>query len=480
MRLPNFIGGSYPAQSPTAALERTINFYPEMSETPGEKGRGKLYPTPGVTEFASATTDTPVRGLFYTHDERLFAVIGATLYECDSAGTLTSRGTVAFTANDPAYITSNGDGGGELFISSSDTGYAYNLGTNTLTTEIASGSAMCAMLDGFILSLDAATSTWSISDLNDATTWDVLQAQQRSQAPDRWVSLVVAGSDVWLLGTETSEAWYNAGNSDFPFSPHPNGLVPYGCAAPHSARVAGDSVIWLAKSRHGQGEVVMSSGLSVRVISTHAMAWQFSQYEDITDAVAEVYQDQGHVFYVLTFPSADATWVFDLTTGLWHERGTWETGAIAFTASRTLYHAFAFGKHLVGDRLAGKIYESSVTVYTDVDDLQIRRVRTFPVLSSEHARMFFTSFDLDLETGLGLASGQGSDPQVMLEASDDNGKTWTLYETRTAGAQGAYSTQVRWHRLGSSRNRVFRVSCTDPIPYRLVDAYINLRPGADA
>ena len=86
MRLPNFIGGSCPAQSPTAALERTINLYPEPSETPGEKGRGKLYPTPGMTTFATASVDTPVRGMFYTHDERLFAVIGATLYDCDSEG----------------------------------------------------------------------------------------------------------------------------------------------------------------------------------------------------------------------------------------------------------------------------------------------------------------------------------------------------------------------------------------------------------
>lgn len=480
MRLPNFIGGSCPAQSPTAALERTINLYPEPSETPGEKGRGKLYPTPGMTTFATASVDTPVRGMFYTHDGRLFAVIGATLYECDSAGTLTSRGTVALTSTEPAYLTSNGDGGGQMFISSGNVGYAYDLGTDTLTTEIASGSAMCAMLDGFILSLDAATSTWSISDLNDATTWDPLQAQQRSQAPDRWVSLAVAGSDVWLLGEETSEVWYNAGAAPFPFQPHPNGVVPYGCAAPHSARVAGDSVLWLAKSKHGSGEVVMSSGLSVRVISTAALAWQFSQYADISDAVADVYQDQGHTFYVLTFPTADATWVYDLSTGLWHERGTWDEGAVEFSAWRPLYHAFAFGAHLFGDRLAGTIYTGSVTTYTDVDGLSIRRVRVPPVLASENARLFFTTFDLDLETGLGLESGQGSDPEVMLEYSDDNGKTWTSASTRTAGAQGAYSTQVRWHRLGSSRARVFRISMTDPVPYRLIDAYVQLRPGADA
>lgn len=479
MRLPNFIGGSYPSQSPTAALERTINLYPEVIETPGGKNRGVLYPTPGYASFATASGATPVRAL-WSQNDRCFAVIGSTLYELSSAGVLTSRGTVAITSTEPAYITSNGDGGGQLFVTSGDKGYSYDLGTNTLTEERASASTMCAMLDGFIIVLDSATSTMFLSDLNDATTFDPLQLEQRTQAPDRWVSLAVAGSDVWLLGEETSEAWYNAGAAPFPFQPHANGLVPYGCAAPHSARVAGDSVLWLSKTKHGQGQVVMSSGLSVRVVSTHALSWQFSQYADITDAVAEVYEDQGHTFYVLTFPSADATWVYDLSTGMWHERGTWEDGATAFAASRTLYHCFAFGRHLVGDRLSGTIYEASVTTHTDVDGLQIRRVRTCPVLSSEHARLFYASFDLDLEVGLGLLSGQGSDPEVILEFSDDNGKTWTFAPNKSAGGLGAYSTQVRWHRLGSSRNRVFRVSMTDPIPWRIVDAYVKLRPGADA
>ncbi len=480
MRFPNFIGGSYQSQSPRAALERTINFYPERIDTGGAKNTWALYPTPGVQTFATPTVpDTPVRGMFY-QTSRCFAVIGTSLYEVFEDGTLTRRGSAGAiaTTGDPAYITSNGDGGEQLAIASGDKLYAYDLTTDSLSTARASATTMCAMLDGFILVLDAATSTLFISALNDAATYDPLDFQQRTQAPDRWVSLAVGGTDVWLLGEETSEAWYNAGES-FPFVPYPNGLVPYGCAARHSARVAGDNVLWLARTKHGVGQVVMTSGVSVKVVSTQAMTHAIERYATFDDAIAEVYEESGHTFYKLTFPTENVTWCYDLTTGLWHERGYWNPETGAYDADRTLYHAFAFGQHLVGDRLSGTLYTASTDFYTDVNGDVIRRLRRAPVISTERARMFFPWFELDLEVGRGAVAGQGSDPMVSLEYSNDNGQTWYAADDRSAGAVGAYDTQVRWLRLGSARDRVFQVVMTDPVPWHLIDAHFGLRPSAD-
>lgn len=477
MRFPNFIGGSYAAQHATAATERLVNWYVEQQTSPGAKAPAVLCPTPGVTTFASSATETPVRGLWAQND-RAYAVIGTVLYEIGSTGTLTSRGSVAVIDTDPVTITSNGDGGEQLFVTSGDVGYCFDWSTNTLTTELASGATMCGMLDGFIIVLDTATSSFQISALNDATTWEGgLVTVARSTAPDRWVSMAVVGKELYLFGEETSDVYYDAGSSPMPFVPHPSGLIPFGCAAPYSAKAAGDVVLWLAKSQYGQGQVVMASGFQARVVSTPALAYEWSTYDTITDAVASVHEWQGHLFYVLTFPTAEKTWVYDLTTNLWHERGTWDEAETDFDAWRLLPHCFAFGRHLVGDRLAGTIYALDAETHTDVGGLVIRRVRRTPVLNQDNTRLFFAELELDLEKGLGLSSGQGSDPTITLRCSNDGGVTWWDAGDRSVGAQGEYRTRTVWRRLGSARARVFEVVASDPIPWRITDAYLRLGTG---
>jgi hypothetical protein len=224
--------------------------------------------------------------------------------------------------------------------------------------------------------------------------------------------------------------------------------------------------------------VLQAASFVPRIVSTHALQWALSGYSQIDDAVGWSFQEQGHVFYVLTFPTAQATWVYDLMTGQWAEWATWEADAAAYTAWRPQYHAFAWHQHLVGDRAGAGVYTLSTTAPYDVTGLPIRRVRRAPVLAYEGQRLFFSRFELDLEVGLGLGVPPGEDPQVTLRYSNDNGKTWAQAGERQAGPQGAYRTRAIWRRLGSARNRVFEVVMADPIPYRLVDCYLDLQPGA--
>ncbi|HYE88055.1 MAG TPA: hypothetical protein VEA16_16950, partial [Vicinamibacterales bacterium] len=199
---PGFCGGSYVSQSPIAANERTVNFYVERLELPTGKSRDVLYPSPGVESLATAST-TGGRAHF-AQDGREFCVIGPTFYEVSSAGALTSRGTVTVDQY-PATICSNGDGGDQIFVTSGNNGYIFDLGTNTFSQVRTGGTRMGAQLDGFFLALDADTSTLYISDANDGTTWDPTQFIQRSSQPDPWIALKVWDRYIWLFGTETSE-----------------------------------------------------------------------------------------------------------------------------------------------------------------------------------------------------------------------------------------------------------------------------------
>jgi hypothetical protein len=471
-QFPLFVGGAYTSQSPIADDEQLMNWYVEVMESPGAVTRATLYPTPGFSAF-SATDSSGGRAMFALNG-RCFAIVNVTLYEITSDGTATVRGTVA-TDGFPATICGNGDAGEELFITSGDVGYVYDLSADTLSTVVASGSAMGGMLDGYFVSLNPATSQFRISDLNDGTTWDVTQFAARSIAPDSWTSMVVTSyGQIWLFGSQTSEVWYNAGTAPFPFVPDPSGLIPYGCAARFSAKEAIDRVVWLATSASGGFQVVEARGFTPTRISTHAVEYAISQYSDVSDALADVYESQGHLFYVLTFPTAQVTWCYDFTTRLWHERGSWDASTSTWKALRTMFGCTAFNKRLVADRQGGSIYTQSITLTEDAGGDLIRRVRRSPAVFAEHQRVRFADIEVFLESGLGTTSGQGVNPQVTLRASNDGGKTWGNERSVSAGAQGDYRTRVRFRRLGISRDRVFEMSVTDPIPWRIVDAFMTV------
>ncbi len=217
-------------------------------------------------------------------------------------------------------------------------------------------------------------------------------------------------------------------------------------------------------------------------MATEPVEYALQGYSTRSDAVAFGYQDQGHDFYVLTLPAANATWCYDNKTQLWHERGYWNTGNAAYDAMRGMYHMSAFGKHLVGDRSTGTIYDMSIAYYTEIDGLTtgVRWQRTFPHLNQEHKMLFPSRLEIDMETGNALASGQGSDPQLVLKQSIDGcrtygAETWATY----SGAIGKYLTRVLFSRLNGGRDHVFDLSSSDPVSANLSQALIEVEVGTN-
>lgn len=479
MIYPYFLGGSNVAQALTSNQERTVNWYAEVSDSRGATSQISLYPTPGVTTLATGA-GSPGRALFWEpNTERLFAVIGATFYEISSSWALTSRGTVTVDGN-PATISSNGDGGGQLFITSGSNGYLFTLSTNTFASiaALAGKATMGDHLDGYFLALDSSTSTVYISDLLAGGTWTTGQMFfQRSAMSDRWLSMKVFNRYIYLLGKQTSEVWANVGNSPVPFELDPSGVIQWGCIAPFSVEIVGGALMWVAATISGSGAVLRCPGFSPQVVSTSATELAFQDFTRMDDAIGFSYEELGHTFYVLTFGVGNATWSWDVQTGgtpsiAWHERGTWNPVTVKFDKWRPLFHALGFDRHICLDASSGDIYELDNDVATDPGGSELRRLRRGPCIIAEKELLFFPAFEVDLETGLGLSSGQGSNPQMMMRSSDDGGRTWNNERWTTAGAIGEYKTRVRWNRCGRARQRVFEVSVSDPIPWRLTNAYI--------
>jgi hypothetical protein len=400
MRFPSFIGGSYESQALTADCSRTINWFPEMLEDAGATSRAVLYPTPGVEQLSSVAVGNG-RGHIYVLG-REFAVIGSSLVEVGSSGAATVLGTVALDSN-PATLTSNGDLGSQLLITSGSNAYLLDMTTNTLSAiaALAGKATHGGYLDGYFLALDAATSTLYFSALGDGASWTTgVDYAQRSLAPDRWLSMIVAGRYIWLLGETTSEVWYDTGQR-FPFAPAPSGFLTYGIAAPYSAGIIGQDVIWLAATATGKTCVVRAQGFTPQVISTFPLETAFQGYSAVVAAVSDVYSERGHTFYLLSFDRNDVTWAWDATTNLWCERGTWLSGDNRFASWRPRFYAWAHGEHRMLDASGGSIYRMSSAYVTDVDGLPIRRLRRAPAINAENRRVFYPSLELDLEPGLG-------------------------------------------------------------------------------
>jgi hypothetical protein len=468
-----FVSGSYETLAVTADAEDLYNWYVERMESQGATTMSTLYPTPGVTLLSAGTSG--VGRAHFVANSREFCVIGTTFCEGAMLGGLTVHGTVSIGTT-PATISYNGDGGNQLFITSGENGYIYDM-TTDVVTQVAALNGKASMgdhLDGYFLALDANTSTLYISNLLDGLTWTTgTDFAQRSQAADPWISMKVNGKYIWLLGELTTEVWYNTGAS-FPFAPHPSGLIQYGIAAGFSRTIVGSAMAWLGTSASGSRYVLQASGFSPEVVSSLPQQLAMSRYGTVSDAIADSYTQLGHTFYVLHFPTERVTWAWDSTTGLWAKRGTWIEEDGEYVGWRAMFHAYAFGESRMLDPEKPNVYTLDPAVGTDVDDRVIRRLRRAPTLEGENTRIYFSSLELDLEPGLGAVTGQGSNPLVMMRSSNDGGKTWSAESFRTAGALGNYSTRVRWNRQGAARRRVYEISVSDPVPWRITAAYLAL------
>lgn len=479
-RFPGFVAGSAPSQSALATSERTLNFYVEKIGTQGPQNKMALYPTPGQQAWITAAssggvlTDVGGRGGVVA-GTRAFVVIGLGFYEVFADATISKRGSVAQDGN-VAQLAYNGATGGQVLIASGSNAYLFVLSTNTLTTVLTGEANQIGMLDEYFLALNQATGKLRLSNLNDGSVWDPTQFALRSAQPEPWAAMIVNAPDIWLLGSNSGDVWYDAGTSPFPLAARTGLNIPYGAGANFSLTATGGQLFWLAQNKDGAGVVVNAQGYGAEAVSSLELDTAISTYArtaSITDAEGFTYQQEGHTFYVLHFPSANATWVYDLTTQIWHERSTRNATTGVDGVWRARFHLYAFGKHLVGNAATGTVSILDVTYGTEADGAAIRRLRRSPVLIQEMKRLSIHRLELVLEAGLGTVAGQGLNPKVMARFSKDGGKTWSNERSCGSGAIGHYLQRVFWTRLGSPRLFVAEIVMSDPVPWRVIDALVN-------
>jgi len=472
-----FIGAAYTARSLNLNAQRCVNLYPVSTD--GGKVPIALIGTPGMTSF-SLPAAGEVRGMItfarrniaVPSDDTVFAVIGATLYQVYSDGSSVSRGTLRYSTG----IVSMASNGSQIMIVEGEPPLKPNkawIWDGTTFSEITSteflGAAKVAQQDGYFIYIRPNTQQFYISALNDGKTWDSTDFSSADSHPDNLTAIISDHRELWLFGEKSTEVWYNSGDATFPFARVQGASIEKGCAAQNSPVAMDNTIYWLAQDELGGFQIIRAAGYSPEIISTRAIEYAIQGYAKTSDAIGYSYQQDGHSFYVLTFPTGNATWVFDAATGLWHERASFSSTAVPLQSVRsgTLHrhrgncHVFCYGKHLIGDYETGRISYFDLGAYTD-NGTTIPRIRSTQHIWSGRNMVRHAALQIEFEAGVGINSGQGSDPQAMLDWSDDGGHTFGHEHWRGIGKIGEYAARSLWNRLGSSRDRVYRVSITDP------------------
>ena len=436
---------------------------------------GFLSTAPGLRRVATIGTG-PIRGL-WTYGGYGYVVSGSQLYKLTSTYSATLLGTISGTG--PVSMADNGT---QLFIAANPDGYIYNASTDVfqkITDEDFPGAVTVSFLDGYFVFNKPDSQQFYITGIYDGTNIDALDFASAEGSPDLLIGLIVDHREVWLFGNNSVEVWYNAGLADFPLARIQGAFNELGCAAPYSIAKMDNGLFWLGADARGDGIVYRANGYTGQRISTHAMEFAISQYDDISDAIAYTYQQQGHSFYVLTFPTANKTWCYDVATQMWHERAGWENSQ--FARHRSNCQMFFGGQTIVGDFENGKLYALDLNVFED-DDVPQKWLRSWRALGpgqNNLKRSAHHTLQLEITSGVGLVSGQGSDPQIMLRWSDDGGHTWSNEHWTSAGKIGEYGRRAIWRRLGMTtklRDRLYEVSGTDPVEITIMGAELYATP----
>jgi len=424
-------------------------------------------------QMNSATVGAQVTGSISTTTLTVTAVASGTLFV---GQTIQGTGVTALTIITALGTGSGGVGTYTVSTSqtvSSTTLYGLNFSQLPSTDGAFTGGTNVDVVDNYFVYNRPDTQQFGCSNVLSPISGST-NFSSKDGAPDDLVTLIVDHREIYLLGETSSEVWVDQGTSPFPFNRIPGTSTQHGIVSAFSVSRLGNSFAYLSKNNRGTAQIVQMNGYVPQRISTHAVENSLTN-QTITDAIAWTYQLEGHEVYVISFPTLQLTWCYDIATQMWH-KWLYTNNLGQYERCRGNCSAVFQGYVLVGDYSNGKIYKLERNIYTD-DGQHVKRLRRAPHLTVDLQRQYFEELQLQFQPGVGLSTGQGQDPQAMLRWSSDGGSTWSSEHWTTIGKIGKYTNRAIWRRLGTARDRIFEVSVSDPVKAVIVSANLKMTAG---
>lgn len=440
-----FIGSSRKDDDLALSIQETTNWYIE-TQGEGSRTRRALIGAPGTSAF-SEVGDGPIRALLNFNDT-LYCISGRQLFEVRPSGTAILLGTMD-ELNQPS-VSFNLT---QIVITNGVNGYVYDTVTATFT-QISSPnfypSTSVTYQDGYSIFNRQNTGQFFVSDIDDALAYNAIDFDEAVLRGDNLVTVISDTRNVWLIGTQTSEPWYNAAQTTgVPFVPNRGAATLRGTAAGRSV-VSSQLGIFLLGDDHN---VYWIQGYSFVNISDDPMAKELSRYQNLSDAYAFMMNMDGHWFYVLTLPTQGRTFVYDPEEKEWHNRESYGLGYW-----RPSCYASCYGLNIVGDSQSNKIGVLSRQTFTEYGGHWVS-TRTTGVYAQKNQLITWGRVELVFPSG---QVPQNVTHQAVLSYSDDKGMTFSNPRIQVIGTAGHGLQRCIWWGLGASRNRVYRLAVSTP------------------
>lgn len=459
------VGPSYQMRSLPFDAQRTINLYPIADET--GKETVMLYETPGLI-LEEDLGNGPGRKCFSSANGRAFVVSGSVVFEKFDTGDAVAIGNVGQSSGNLSMAENDT----QLGICDGEKVYIFTYADDTYETVTGTGLparvSYLFSIDGYFIAIEADSGRFYKSALGDGLTWDALDFATAESNPDQLFAGANSGGQMFLFGGRSFEIWSNTGAAAFPFQRIAGAVGTIGIVAPHSLMRHDNVLFWVGKDENGGGSVYRTQGFRPQKISTEAMDIIIQSCDAPEQISGFIYQQDGHVFYIITGGGLPTSLAFDLTTGLWHERaflneyGQYEP----HLAADCMY---AFGRHICCDRRNGALYELSLSEYSDAGSPLVRE-RIYTHLSDENKYMRYSALEIGVEMG---TSQDNSEPLISLSLSTDGARTWSDWFVTGLGKTGEYRKRAIFRRLGTAEQMTFRIRISGAVKVAITGSYLR-------
>ncbi len=457
-------GPTYKVRNLPVGSQVTRNFYPEVDDQGTELT--SLSPFPGLKLFGTAGTGGNrnmgvLNGILYT-------ISGTELYEVAAGGTATLKGAIA--GSNRCGVTN--DGNVLVITNGSNKPYSFDGTTVTLGTDVDLVNSNTSAFINKRVVYDGNNGDVIFADLNSpliVTSATVLVAEAN---PDDSNAVWAFKQQLHVAGDETIQPFWNSGVGNPPYDPVNNAVQQVGVTAFHTIAKNKEFSYFLGSDLN----VYRYDGLSTAPIGDSAICQQIASYGVTSDAYGICFSFHGSNFYLLSFPTGNETWLYHEQSQLWTNLAYGTQGDQHLISA----YAYVYGKHLVADRRNGNIYELDFDTYTDNGDVIQRQRDTVSINGNSFerpgTRVTMNSLQLVIDPGVSLVSSEAT---IIMQYSDNNGRTWSSEDWATIGEQGDYDHILEWYSLGSFRNRMFRFRMTDPVKWVLIKAMCDVEFSID-
>lgn len=402
------------------SAERLVNCFPRINGENAVAPLG-LIGSHGYTEFGNAGAGSVVRGARATEDGTLgFVVTSNKLYTVSTSGTHTERGTLSTSTGNVSIAV----GEDYAMIVDGTAGYSYNINTTTFATiadaQFLSNPTVCVHQDGYFITIGTSGGAYklALSDLDDPTSWTTTNQTEAESTPDGLVSVISINRETFALGATTCEIYINTGKSGFPFSRQTS--REFGCAAAFTPVDVDGACYWLGRTRRCKAMLLRAFGGNIEVVPNEDMNRLFQSLTTVSDAFAYAYTDAGQTFYEITFPTENQTWVYCINTNHFFKKQ--QNNGDRFVGS---CYMFLNNKHIVGSRSNNKLFEMSLSVFTeDTGGSAIKRIITLPTIYDSYNWVGISNLIVNMDT-----SSFSTPRTLTLETSENGGDSFRTAQT---------------------------------------------------